>query len=236
MGKIFENYITVIGVSEFGENISKKLIEYQNSVKNDFLSNYLYISSKNEVEKITDDLVSNSELIMIVADLENSFSRDIVSQIADSFSGKFVIGFFNKYKEDYKLTENIVSIVNLAEGNHYDSYYALRLIPDLLTTSHIRAIFFEDLKRVFLMSKLFRLKVKEFSQNPAEGNLFLEDIDLSESSSLLFGTYGDSKLHIETVSKIEKQITDTIGNNILCLSSVFITEDINNKIKLVIFY
>lgn len=222
--------ISVIGISDFGENLTKKLQKYHNSISQDFRCNFLNISNSYEVEYLPKTFCERSDLIVIIAQ-EDQMSLKEISKVLNTLNGKdqLIVGFFNGFKQ-YDFGPKLTNRVDITE-NEETAYQALRLLPDLIALSLIIAIDFNDIKTAFLATNSFKVAVKE-----AINKIDLADTELSNSKSIIFGIYGDENMYMKDIDDIAVQIFNRANKDTKIIFSADLGEPKGTETRVVMFY
>lgn len=237
LSRSLENWITIIGISAFGKDSLTKLDKYQSTDKNHCKSTHIHILSENDIINITEEIISRTSLLIMVADLNDSLSKKIIPEIAEKFKDKIIIGFFAGDNYNYELRGETASIVNLEDTNINNSYWALRFIPDLYTVSSMIGMDFNDLKRAISEVKNFKFKMHDFSKDQVTNKTFLDSFDISECKIVIFAVYAAfSSFEMKTFQEIRNFIIDNTNEATMHLSSVLPIESNSEKIKLAMLF
>lgn len=209
----YENYIAIINISDFCELGYASL---NNTKSNDIFN----ISSQDDIDKLNTDF-SKYELIIITADLDDKNSYNLISKFLELVKNNLILGFFKNYNNKFDFNNRFNNIVDLSGLIFYELFYILKLIPDMLTIPTLVGIDFEDFKKVLNISKIFKPKVIEFSNNQINDDLF-NKVNLSKSNSYLFCIYGNSETTMNDVTSVCKGLMDKEKDNSLCVYNYII--------------
>ena len=137
----------------------------------------------------------------------------------------------------YTLYENLVLELS---GDKQTHKQVLQSIRDLLTGNHMRAIFFEDVKKACCVNNRFNILIKEFEKFDIP--TILKNINYTESPAILFMIYSsmDSSgtslaLTMKDLNAFERHISSTAPNASIFSSAMQIDKGLS-KYKLVLLY
>jgi hypothetical protein len=202
---INENYIAIISISNFCG------LDFE-SLDNLKSNDYFNISSQNDIDKLKVDF-SKYKLIIITADLDGENSYNLISNFLKLIKNDLNLGFFNNYNNKFDFNNKFNSIIDLSGLEPYKISYILKLIPDILTMPALIGIDFKDIKKALNISKIFKPKVIEFSNNQINNEFLFDKVDLSKSDSYIFCVYGNNDFSMNEFNLISKELMDNTKND-----------------------
>lgn len=231
------NWITIIGIGDFGEAALNKLMKYQKAEpKVNFCSSFVHIKYGNYeralpwMSGMSDGVILDTSLVVIIGDSNDPICLEVCGKLSKTFQGKFIVCFLCG-TENNAVLPSVDAIVQINEDMN-EAFLAARLFPDMLRRNGLVAICLEDVTETLKLGKFFKLHELNFTKKELKDVKDLEN-DIFTGGSGISCVYGDEELEMILVDKIARLVAKKCEEADNCVFTTLVAGPENDEVKLV---
>lgn len=233
-----KSYITIVGIGDFGEAILYRLIRYQRAAEDLPCSNWVHVSYDAYHQRLnwagfSDGLVSETELVLLVGDCNDSTYHEARTELTTKFQGTCIVDFCSN-ADEHRVVPGADAVVHIKEDVH-EGFLAVRLLPDILMRNNMVGLDFNDVYQILRFAREFQLLEFNFRKEEIRGEKELHR-DIPSIGAGIFAVYGDEELEMRWVDTLTRFVDEKTKEEANVVSNTVIDAAKNDKVKLVILY